>query len=247
MTTWVVDAILFDLDGTLVDSAGSVERSWRQLADKIGRPWPEVRPHIHGVPVPQVMAMLEPDMPPEKVEELRLFMIEYESTDTEGVVAQPSATQVLSSLPPDRVAIVTSGGIRLASARIAAAGLPTPGVVVTADDVTVGKPDPAPYLMGAKLLGFPPQRCLVVEDAPAGIASAKAAGSPVIGVLTTHPELDAPTVRTLGEITFSPVADGIQVSIEDGPGDGTGAGTGAGIDSTGSGAVGRTAAESSAH
>src|SRR5664280_1635666 len=222
MTTWVVDAILFDLDGTLVDSVGSVERSWRQLADKIGRPWPEVRPHIHGVPVAQVMAMLEPDMSPERV-------------------AEPSAARVLAALPPDRVAIVTSGGTRLASARIAAAGLPTPGVVVTADDVTVGKPDPAPYLMGAKLLGFPPQRCLVVEDAPAGVASAKAAGSPVIGVLTTHPTLDAPTVRTLGEITFTPVADGIQVSIQDSTGDGTGDG----IDGTG-GAVDLPATEISA-
>ncbi len=215
MTRWMVDAILFDLDGTLVDSAGSVERSWRQLADKIGRPWAEVKPHIHGVPVPQVMTMLEPDMPTERVEALRLFMIESESTDTEGVVPQPSAAQVLAALPPERVAIVTSGGIRLASSRIAAAGLPTPGVVVTADDVTVGKPDPAPYLMGAKLLGFPPERCLVVEDAPAGIASAKAAGSPVIGVLTTHPALDAPTVRNLGEITFTPLEAGIEVSIED--------------------------------
>jgi beta-phosphoglucomutase-like phosphatase (HAD superfamily) len=84
MATWVVDAILFDLDGTLVDSAGSVERSWRQLADKIGRPWAEVRPHIHGVPVPQVMAMLEPDMAAERVEQLRVFMVESESTDTVG-------------------------------------------------------------------------------------------------------------------------------------------------------------------
>jgi len=213
MTTWVVDAILFDLDGTLVDSAGSVERSWRQLADRIGRPWPEVRPHIHGVPVAQVMAMLEPQMSPEKVDELRLFMIESESTDTEGVVAQPSAAQVLTSLPPDRVAIVTSGGIRLATARIAAAGLPTPGVVVTADDVSVGKPDPAPYLMGAKLLGLPPERCLVVEDAPAGVTSATAAGCPVVGVLTTHDALDAPTVASLDQIDFQLVDGGIRVSI----------------------------------
>jgi len=234
MTTWVVDAILFDLDGTLVDSAGSVERSWRQLADKIGRPWSEVRPHIHGVPVPQVMAMLEPDMPPERVEELRLFMIESESADTEGVVAQPGAAQVLASLPPERVAIVTSGGTRLASARIAAAGLPTPGVVVTADDVTIGKPDPGPYLMGAKLLGFPPERCLVVEDTPAGVASAKAAGSPVVGVLTTHAALDAPTVRTLGEITFTPVAAGIEVSIQGGTVDGVGDGT---VDGVGDGSA----------
>ena len=213
MTTWRVDAILFDLDGTLVDSAASVERSWKQLADKIGRPWPEVRPHIHGIPVPQVMAMLEPDMPAERVEELRAFMVESESNDTEGVVAQPNAAATLSGLPPERVAIVTSGGIQLATSRIAAAGLPTPGVVVTADDITVGKPDPAPYLMGAKLLGFAPENCLVVEDAPAGVQSAKAAGCPVIGVLTTHPTLDAPSVTSLADITFMPVDGGIEVSI----------------------------------
>lgn len=215
MTTWLVDAILFDLDGTLVNSTESVERSWRQLADKIGRPWPEVRPHIHGVPVQQVMALLEPEMAADRVEELRVFMVESESTDTEGVFAQPSAADVLARLPPERVAIVTSGGVRLASSRIAAAGLPTPAVVVTADDVTVGKPDPAPYLMGAKLLGFAPERCLVVEDAPAGVLSAKAAGCPVIGVLTTHSELDAPTVRTLADVRFTPVDGGIEVSIPD--------------------------------
>jgi len=214
MTTWLVDAILFDLDGTLVDSSGSVERSWRQLADKIGRPWPEVQPHIHGVPVAQVMALLEPDMPAERVEELRQFMVESESTDTEGVVAQPGAEAVLAALPPERVAIVTSGGVRLSSARIAAAGLARPAVVVTADDVSLGKPDPAPYLMGAAKLGFPPERCLVVEDAPAGVISAKAAGCPVIGVLTTHTELDAPSVRTLAEVRFTPVDGGIEVAID---------------------------------
>ena len=213
MTTWLVDAILFDLDGTLVDSAGSVQRSWRRLAEKINRPWPEVEPHIHGVPVAQVMAMLEPDMAAERVEELREFMVESESADTVGVVAQPSAAEVLAALPPERVAIVTSGGVRLAGSRMAAAGLPTPAVVVTADDVPVGKPDPAPYLKGAALLGFPPARCLVVEDAPAGVSSARAAGCPVIGVLTTHPALDAPTVSTLGDIRFTLVAGGIEVGI----------------------------------
>lgn len=215
MTTWVVDAILFDLDGTLVDSTGSVERSWRQLADQIGRPWAEVQPHIHGVPVKQVMALLEPEMSPERVEELRLFMVDSESTDTVGVVAQPGAHEVLATLPPERVAIVTSGGVRLSSSRIAAAGLSRPAVVVTADDVAVGKPDPAPYLMGAELLGFPPERCLVVEDAPAGVLSARAAGCPVIGVLTTHSALDAPSVRTLDEVRFTPIDGGIEVSIPD--------------------------------
>jgi len=210
---WLVDGVLFDLDGTLIDSSGSVQRSWRKLADRIGRPWPEVEPHIHGVPVQQVMAALEPDMPREKVEELREFMVVTESADTEGVVPQPGAIEVLQRLPPDRVAIVTSGGVRLAAARIAAAGLPRPAVVVTADDVPVGKPDPAPYLMGARMLGFSPQRCLVVEDAPAGVTSARAAGCPVIGVLTTHSTLDAPTVTSLDRIDFRPSGSGIRVGI----------------------------------
>ena len=213
MTTWLVDAILFDLDGTLVDSTASVERSWRQLADKIGRPFPEIEPYIHGMPVAQVMAMLEPEMSAERVDELRVFMVESESADTVDVVAQPGAHEVLAALPRDRVAIVTSGGVKLSSARIAAAGLGRPDLVVTADDVTIGKPDPAPYLMGAKLLGFPPERCLVVEDAPPGVESARAAGCPVVGVLTTHASLDAPSVRSLADVQFTPVDGGIEVSI----------------------------------
>jgi len=215
MTTWLVDAILFDLDGTLVDSTASVERSWRQLADKIGRPFPEIEPYIHGIPVAQVMAMLEPEMSAERVDELRVFMVESESADTVDVIAQPGAHEVLAALPRDRVAIVTSGGVKLSSARIAAAGLGRPDLVVTADDVTIGKPDPAPYLMGAKLLGFPPERCLVVEDAPPGVESARAAGCPVVGVLTTHASLDAPSVRSLADVQFTPVDGGIEVSIPD--------------------------------
>jgi len=89
VTTWQVDAVLFDLDGTLIDSSGSVQRSWRALAEHIGRPWPEVEPHIHGVPVGQVLALLEPDMPADEVARVSEFMITTESTDTEGVVAQP--------------------------------------------------------------------------------------------------------------------------------------------------------------
>ena len=213
MTAWDVDAVLFDLDGTLVDSAGSVHRSWRKLADRIGRPWPEVEPHIHGVPVQQVLAVLEPDMPADEVAEVSEFMIVTESSDTEGVVAQPGAIQALTLLPPDRVAIVTSGTVRLASARIAAAGLPRPAVVITADDVVLGKPDPAPFLAGARALGFPPQRCLVVEDAPAGVTAARAAGCPVVGVLTTHDVLEAPTVAALDLIDFRVVDGGVRVSI----------------------------------
>jgi sugar-phosphatase len=154
-------------------------------------------------------------MTAERIDELRVFMVESESADTVDVVAQPGAHEVLAALPRDRVAIVTSGGVKLSSARIAAAGLDRPDLVVTADDVTIGKPDPAPYLMGAKLLGFPPERCLVVEDAPPGVVSARAAGCPVVGVLTTHTALDAPSVQSLADVTFTPVDGGIEVSIPD--------------------------------
>jgi sugar-phosphatase len=217
VTTWDVDAVLFDLDGTLVDSAGSVQRSWRTLADHIGRPRPEVEPHIHGEPVGQVLALLEPDMPADRVAEVSEFMIVTESTDTVGVVPQPGAIDALNLLPPDRVAIVTSGTDRLASARIGAAGLPRPRVVITADDVALGKPDPAPFLAGAQALGFAPQRCLVVEDAPAGVTAATAAGCPVVGVLTTHDALDAPSVGSLDQIEFRRVGGGLRVSIPDLP------------------------------
>lgn len=215
MTTWLVDAVLFDLDGTLIDSSGSVQRSWRTFAEHIGRPWPEVEPHIHGVPVGQVLALLEPDMPADRVAQATEFMITTESTDTDGVVAQPGAIDALNLLAPDRAAIVTSGTVRLASARIAAAVLPRPAVVITADDVVLGKPDPAPFLAGARALGFAPQRCLVVEDAPAGVIAAKAAGCPVVGVLTTHDALDAPSVTSLDRIDFRRVDGRLQVSIPD--------------------------------
>lgn len=210
--------MLFDLDGTLIDSAGSVQRSWRTFADYIGRPWPEVEPHIHGVPVGQVLALLEPDMPADRVAEATEFMITTESADTDGVVAQPGAIEALNLLAPDRAAIVTSGTIRLASARIVAAGLPRPAVLITADDVVVGKPDPAPFLAGARALGFAPDRCLVVEDAPAGVTAARAAGCPVVGVLTTHDALDAPSVPSLDRIEFRRVEGGLRVSIPDGAG-----------------------------
>ncbi len=218
MSSWTVDAILFDLDGTLVDSSGSVQRSWRALADRIGMPWEKIEPRIHGTPVPQVLADLAPELTPEEVADHHAFMSEVESTDIDGVTAQPGAVAALATLPRDRVAIVTSGSVRLSSARIAAAGLERPDVVVTADEVELGKPDPALFRLGAQRLGFAPERCLAVEDAPAGVISARTAGCIVVGVLTTHRELDAPTVTSFDQITFRPIdggAGGIEVTIPD--------------------------------
>jgi sugar-phosphatase len=212
-TTFTVQAFLFDLDGTLVDSTGSVERNWRKLADRLGRPFSELAPLIHGIPVGQVMKMLDPDMPADEIASHAQFMVENESTDTEGVVAQPGAIELLRLLPADRWAVVTSGGDRLANARIAAAGLPRPPKMVTADDVAVGKPAPDPYLAGARAIGRAPGECLVVEDAPAGVESAKAAGCPVVGVLTTHPDLSGlPLGPTLADLHVEVRDDGLIVT-----------------------------------
>lgn len=213
MTQRVVQAILFDLDGTLVDSTASVERNWRRLADRIGRPFADVEPLIHGIPGRQVLRMLDPDMSAAEVEELNEFMIVGESTDTDDCVPLPGALTALDVLPSHRWAIVTSGSLRLVRARMAAAGLPSPRFLVTADDVTQGKPDPAPYLLGAARVGAPPTRCLVFEDAPAGVASARAAGIPVIGLRTTHPQLTAPaTLDTLADVEFSADRAGVVVT-----------------------------------
>ena len=203
MTQRTAGAILFDLDGTLVDSAAAVERNWRRLADLIDRPFAEIEPLIHGIPGPQVLRLLDPDMPADRVRELNEFMIEGESTDTGDCLPLPGVLTALDLLPTSRWAIVTSGSRRLALARIAAAGLPRPRFLVTADDVQQGKPHPDPYLLGARKVGQQPERCLVFEDAPAGVSAARAAGMPVIGVLTTHNALDAPTVPDLSAVEFS--------------------------------------------
>ncbi|MTD12571.1 HAD-IA family hydrolase [Nakamurella sp. YIM 132087] len=203
MTQLVVQGLLFDLDGTLVDSTASVERNWQKLAAGIDMPWEDIADWIHGIPVRQVLARLRPDMDPDEIEHWHQFMFEAESTDTGDVMPIPGAIESLDHLPLNRWAIVTSGGVRLATSRMRAAGLPQPKYLVTADDVSLGKPDPAPYLMGAQKLGVPPAQCLAFEDAPAGVASAQAAGVPVIGIATNHRDLGVPMVRNLTEVEFS--------------------------------------------
>lgn len=135
----------------------------------------------HGRPSPAVVEVLAPHL--DAVAEGAVVERRQEE-DTEGVVALPGAAGLLAGA--DRIAIVTSGTDGLARARLAAAGLRAPGILVTADDITHGKPDPEPYLLGAERLGVPPGECVVLEDAPAGIAAGAAAGMAVIAVRTTH-------------------------------------------------------------
>ena len=208
-----VDAVLFDLDGTLADSTGSVDRSWRKLADRIGIDFDGMHGSYHGVPARQTLERLMAGSTPAEIDEVNSWLADVEATDTDGVVAIAGAYAVLESLPLERWAIVTSGTRRLATGRIAAAGLPMPKELVTADDVSVGKPSPDPYILAAHRLGFEPKRCLVVEDAPAGVASGLASGAMVLGLRTTHSELGIPTVVDLTEVEMVMQGSRIRVSV----------------------------------
>jgi sugar-phosphatase len=212
LSRFTVDAVLFDLDGTLVDSTASVQRNWRKIATMLGRDGEDLAGQLQGIPGRQVLRMIEPGLSEQRIRELDQVLIDGEVADTSDVVAAKGAIGLLSALPDDRWAIVTSGPRRLARARLHAAGLPVPRVLITADDVVTGKPDPEPFRLAAARIGHPPERCLAVEDAPAGIASARAAGCRTLGVLTTYPSLDADTVPDLTALTIDVVDGGLAIT-----------------------------------
>lgn len=175
---------LFDLDGTLVDSLPVVERSWQFWAESYGVDPQAVLDFIHGK---QAITTLRHFMPGKSEAEIQaefLRLEQIEANDLDGIRALPGAIALLQHLDAQSIpwAIVTSGSIPVAHARHRAAGLPTPAVFVTAEQVKRGKPQPDAYLLGAELLGLPPQECLVVEDAQAGVQSGLAAGCHVAAV-----------------------------------------------------------------
>jgi sugar-phosphatase len=179
-------ALLFDMDGVLIDSIAAVERCWRQWALIYGIPDAD-RFHVpHGVRAGDIVRMLKPEFSEAQVAEGLRTIEDLEVADTGDVTALSGAKDLLSLLPPDRWTIVTSATRRLAHARLAAAGLAIPERMITGDMVVRGKPDPEPYRRGAELLGFLPAECIVVEDAPSGVNAGLAAGARVIAVLGTH-------------------------------------------------------------
>jgi sugar-phosphatase len=180
-------AILFDLDGVLIDSTPAVARVWARWATAHGISPELAIAHAHGRRSIETIRAIAPQMNAEKE---NLIVEQMEIEDKEGVTAIPGAARLLTSLPQNRFAIVTSATTPLARARIGYAGLPLPENLVTANDVMQGKPSPEPYLKGAELLRTAPRDCLVFEDAPAGIDSAHAAGMKVIAIPTTYPVAD---------------------------------------------------------
>lgn len=181
--TLICNAILFDLDGVLLDSTSCIERHWQDWAEKNELDLKKVLQNAHGVRTIETIRLVAPHLDAEK--EATEFTAN-EILDTEGVVAIPDAKELMERLPPGKWAIVTSGEYDLVQARLEKAGLPVPIHIVSADDVTQGKPSPQPYLIGANKLGIPINQCVVVEDAPIGVKAGKAAGMLVIGILSTH-------------------------------------------------------------
>jgi sugar-phosphatase len=192
------DAILFDLDGVLIDSRRCIIRHWQQWAEKQGLKPSDVLRHAHGMRTVDTMRLASPGI--DILKEAQLFQA-AELADMEGVVPTKGALSLLNSLPMDRWGIVTSGSRELAMGRLRHTGLPIPNALVSGDDVAVGKPEPEAYLLGAERLGKAPHACLAVEDSPAGIRSAVAAGLQVVAVATTHSPED---------LAHSPVVEGLR-------------------------------------
>lgn len=183
MPTFSCAAILFDLDGVLVDSTRAVDREWREWAARKGVDGDAVMAIAHGVRTIEVIRRVAPHLDAQ-VEAAAIE--DHEAHDQTGVLVMPGALDLVRSIPKGRWGVVTSGSRLLAQNRLRYCELPVPEVLVTSDDVTNGKPDPEPYLKGAQGLGFRPEECLVIEDAPAGIQSARAAGMKVIGMASTY-------------------------------------------------------------
>jgi mannitol-1-/sugar-/sorbitol-6-phosphatase len=178
------DAVLLDMDGTLVDSTECVIRHWRIWTERHYLDLDKVLEVSHGRPTIETMKLVAPHLA--SMEEVR-WLEAAESADLDGIKPMRGALPFVAALPADRWAVVTSAPRSMAGVRLGRAGLHVPSTLVCSDDVQKGKPDPEPYLRAAGLLGVAPKRCLVFEDAPAGIESARSAGMEVIALTTTFP------------------------------------------------------------
>ncbi|MFB6812190.1 HAD-IA family hydrolase [Streptomyces sp. NPDC056387] len=176
------NALLLDMDGTIVNSDAVVERCWRDWAVSHGLDPQEALKVVHGRQGYATMAVLLPERPMELNHAENAVMLARETADTDGVVPVGGATEFMAAIEGLPHALVTSADAALATARMTAADLPMPAVRVTAESVAASKPDPEGFLKGAAALGVDPADCIVFEDSAAGIAAGRAAGMRVIGI-----------------------------------------------------------------
>lgn len=184
MFTLNCQAVLFDLDGTLVESTFFIERLWQDWGVQHGVTPQRMSEVMHGRPAVEIINIVAPHV---SVHEAIHALETDEISRMDGMKTYAGAKELLNSLPPMQWAIVTSGSLRVASARLNYAKLPKPDVFITADDIKAGKPAPDAYLLAAKRLFINPANCVVVEDAPAGIQAGKSAGMKVVGIASSHP------------------------------------------------------------
>lgn len=206
-------AVLFDMDGTLVDSTHVVEGAWGRWAARHSIPLEAVLSFSHGRPT---RATLEHFLPSRDHTRELEEMDRYEETQLEGIVAVPGALEVVHGLQDRSWAIVTSAWRTLAEARVSAAGLPLPKVLVPIDEIRNGKPHPEGFLRAAEWLGVAPEECLVFEDTRPGIEAGVSAGMQVVGLLTTVPadQLNHwPLIRDFRDVAILPDGEGIRLEL----------------------------------
>src|SRR5581483_6506013 len=208
-------AVLFDMDGTLVDSTPVVELAWSWWAARHRIPLEAVLSFSHGRPTISTMEHFLPAR--DHTEELE-EMARYEETQIEGILAVPGATRVVHALQNHPWAIATSAWRTLAEARVIAAGLPLPTVIVPVDEIRQGKPHPEGYLLAAERLGVEPGECLVFEDTRPGIEAGITAGMQVVGLLTTVPACHLrhrPLIRNFRDLTIQPDGERLKLALRD--------------------------------
>lgn len=206
-------AVLFDMDGVLIDSLGVVDRHLRTWAARNDLDPDDVVARSPGLTNEHLVRLTAPHLDDEAVAAETAFLVAQDRDDLDGITPCPGAADLLRELPPAAWAVVTSAYRDVAHARLRHTGLPHPKILVTAEDVTHGKPHPEGYRSAAQALGVPAGRCIVVEDAPSGVAAARAAGALPVGVaahggaLPCTPPVEH-TVRSVAELRLSRPGEG---------------------------------------
>jgi sugar-phosphatase len=211
-----VKGILLDNEGTLIDTSEATRTCWGTFAEWYSLPIEELLALVPGRPARDVIGHYAARLPVSIDDALKRYL-ELAADSVTGIRPIPGALQLLADIPAGRWAVVTSGTRQFALRRISAAGLPQPAQLVTADDVSAGKPDPEPYMAAAQRLGAHPSECLAIDDSPAGIESASRAGCVTVALLTTHNKSALSGagnyVRDLSQVRASKLGQEIRVEI----------------------------------